>query len=227
MSHRYDWTTADPLLGTIPDVEIARMVGCPAAAVMSRRNRKGIRSALPSGRPADIDWAPADPFWGRRTDREIGEVVGADPGAVKAHRHRHGIGAYRARESTMIIHLRLTDEDEDVVQAAADAAGVTPQAWVRSVAVAQARRVAAGLPVDTRLDIEPTPEPPPPLRERIVRALVTMGPAGISARKLAIVVGEPVRDRVAAVLHELADGGAVRRIGLRGRHCAWAWASAS
>ena len=127
----------------------------------------------------------------------------------------------------MIIHLRLTDEDEDAVQAAADAAGVTPQAGVRSVALAQARRVAAGLPVDVRLDVEPVPEPPPPLRERIVRALVTMGSAGISARKLAIVVGEPVRDRVQGVLHELAEGGAVRREGERGRFCRWVWSASS
>jgi hypothetical protein len=123
----------------------------------------------------------------------------------------------------MVVHIRLTDEDEDIVQAAADAANVTPQAWVRSVALAQARRVVAGLPVDTRLALEPAPKPPPPLRERIVRALAMTGAeGGMSASKLAIVVGD-TKKRVLPLLHELVEGGAVRRVGKKGRHCLWIW----
>lgn len=83
------WTEAeDALLGTDTDAVIAQKLGRSKVSVARRRHRKGIKPALPHGKPP-VRWTPAmDLLLGTRPDQDIAEALGLSKSAVHQRRNR-------------------------------------------------------------------------------------------------------------------------------------------
>ncbi|MDR0647961.1 MAG: hypothetical protein LBF92_01300, partial [Synergistaceae bacterium] len=80
----------DGLLGTAPDTEVARTIGCSVRPVEKRRARLRVR---PFQGHARIDWARWDGALGMSRDRETAEIIGCSQAAVESRRRRLGISA--------------------------------------------------------------------------------------------------------------------------------------
>jgi len=85
------WEEIDPLLGAVPDVELALKFNISKTAVASRRKQLGVPACL---KWKIIDWSEIDPYLGTSTDREIAERAGVSEARVSQRRRRLGIPSF-------------------------------------------------------------------------------------------------------------------------------------
>ena len=85
------WPKIDPLLGTLPDVKLAREFNVSETAIATRRKQLGVPACL---KWKIIDWSKVDPYLGRYTDREIAEEAGVSEARVSSRRRRLGIPSF-------------------------------------------------------------------------------------------------------------------------------------
>ena len=85
------WEEIDPLLGTVPDVELGREFNISKGVIARRRKQLGVAACL---KWEIIDWSGIDPYLGRHTDREIAEEAGVSEARVANRRRRLGIASF-------------------------------------------------------------------------------------------------------------------------------------
>ena len=84
-----------PLLGTVPDAELARRFGLNRCTVRYWRRERGI-DACPGARGVKPQERPYDAELGRRSDADIAREYGVTRAAVSERRRRRGIAAFSA-----------------------------------------------------------------------------------------------------------------------------------
>ena len=86
----------DALLGTMPDAEVAKVIGRNQLAVLKRRRRLGI----PNRVPARFVWTQEQiALIGTMSDRELGDLIGCPGYVVTFKRRSLKIPADRPRNS--------------------------------------------------------------------------------------------------------------------------------
>ena len=88
------WEEIDPLLGTMPDVELALKFGTSKSAIGVRRKLLGVAACL---QWKIIDWKEVDPYLGTCTDRELADRAGISETRVAQRRRRFGISSFSDR----------------------------------------------------------------------------------------------------------------------------------
>jgi hypothetical protein len=85
---RIDWARWDGILGTMPDEETAKTIGCSVRPVEKRRAKLRVPAF---SRHARLDWSEWAGELGRATDRETAEAIGCSLVAVEQRRARLGV----------------------------------------------------------------------------------------------------------------------------------------
>jgi DNA-binding CsgD family transcriptional regulator len=85
------WPEIDLLLGTAPDVELAKEFNISKGVIARRRKQLGVSACL---KWEIIDWSKVDLYLGKYTDREIAEEAGVSEARVASRRRRLGIPSF-------------------------------------------------------------------------------------------------------------------------------------
>jgi hypothetical protein len=85
---KIEWEAWDKLLGTAPDWEVAKKIGCSIRPVEKRRAKLHVPAF---NRHARIDWAKWDKELGKARDRETAKLIGCSLVAVEQRRGMLGI----------------------------------------------------------------------------------------------------------------------------------------
>jgi len=95
-ANKVEWTPAlDALLGTIPDSDLAKMMGCSRASVYTRRRQLGIPRSIQSLTPVNkFVWtSEIDAQIGTIADQQLAEKLGVTRNTVGKRRRLLGIAA--------------------------------------------------------------------------------------------------------------------------------------
>lgn len=104
--HRVDWSLWDRFLGTEPDQQLARRIGCSTRAVGQRRTALHVPMWGKRVRP---NWAKWGALAGQVSDRRLEEESGISSSAIAEYRERHGIPPCDRRNTDPVIaDLRVT-----------------------------------------------------------------------------------------------------------------------
>lgn len=87
-----DWHIIDPLLGTMPDGQIAKQFGVGPALVFERRRLRGIVAHY-KGRPKH-DWSKIDGLLGTKSDAEIAANFGIPCATIQSRRRKLKINGF-------------------------------------------------------------------------------------------------------------------------------------
>jgi len=88
-----DWTEElTSRLGTLPDTQLAREIGCSHGVVMKKRHELGIQACLGTRR---TDWTEYDELLGTMTDKELAKVIGCSFNTVFRRRKKLGTKSFR------------------------------------------------------------------------------------------------------------------------------------
>lgn len=88
-----NWARIDPLIGTMPDSQLAAQSGVSHTTIANRRRKLGITQKAPQ-RESSIPWELYDDRLGSEPDTEIARDVGCSKHAVRRRREERGISAY-------------------------------------------------------------------------------------------------------------------------------------
>ncbi len=83
-----DWVEIDPLLGTLPDWNIAKKFGKSYGAVNARRTKLGIAAYV---KPDNFPWAEIDPLLGTESDIDLSRRFGCSAHTIGRRRKKYGI----------------------------------------------------------------------------------------------------------------------------------------
>ena len=92
------WSEIDPLLGTAPDVKLAREFNVSKFTIAMRRKKLGVPACL---KWEIIDWSDIDSDLGSCTDREIALEAGVSVARVSSRRRRLGIPPYSGHRGSV------------------------------------------------------------------------------------------------------------------------------
>lgn len=85
----FDWEQIDPLLGTMPDIDLAKKNKCSVSLINHRRAAKGIAPFL-----IRIDWSKYDHLLGQQPDHQLAHLIGCTMQNVYKRRRQLGIQPY-------------------------------------------------------------------------------------------------------------------------------------
>lgn len=87
-------TDAIELYGTVPDVQIGKLIGRTSQMVGRRRRALSIEAYSPRPR---VDWSVWDKHIGKTTDSHLARLIVCDQTTVSSRRRRLGIPRYRSK----------------------------------------------------------------------------------------------------------------------------------